>query len=413
MEDIVEKTINDYKDYVNPSLARLFKLMGLDTLEWEAEGCTVKDVEGREYIDCLGGYGTFSLGHKPEKVVEAVKEQLEQMPLSSKVLFSQPLAQLSQKLAQVTPGDLQYSFICNSGTEAVEGALKLARLATDRSQVIATENSFHGKSLGSLSATGREVFKAPFKPLLPEVDHVPFGEIKPLLDQVSHDTAAVILEPIQGEGGVIVPPKDYLQTVREICDSYGCLLILDEVQTGLGRTGELFACQHYDITPDIMTLAKALGGGVMPVGAFVATSEVWSTLADNPFLHTSTFGGNPLACQAAIAAIEKIEEEELSEEASRLGEYLLEELSRLKGSYSEIISEVRGQGLMIGLELRDEGYSGMLISELIEQGILVSYTLNQQQVVRLEPPLVINQVKLDLVVDKIEKALQKVVDLAS
>ncbi|GAB6136882.1 aspartate aminotransferase family protein [Halanaerobaculum tunisiense] len=413
MEDIIEETINDYQDYVNPSLARLFKLMGLDTLEWSAEGCIVQDVEGKEYIDCLGGYGTFALGHKPQQVVAAVKEQLDLMPLSSKMLFNQPQAQLAKKLAEVTPGELQYSFICNSGTEAVEGALKLAKVATGRSQIIATDNSFHGKSLGSLSATGREKFKEPFEPLLPDVDHVPFGDSKALADLINEDTAAVILEPIQGEGGVVEPPQDYLPTVREICNQHDCLLILDEVQTGLGRTGQLFACQHYDVTPDIMTLAKALGGGVMPVGAFVATPEVWSALADNPFLHTSTFGGNPLACRAAVTAIEEIQEQELAIQANKLGTYLLAELEKLARQYSQIISEVRGRGLMVGLELKDEGYSGMLISELIEQGILVSYTLNQQQVIRLEPPLIIDQEQLEEIVTKLDQALQNVVQLAS
>ncbi|AGB41499.1 acetylornithine/succinylornithine aminotransferase [Halobacteroides halobius DSM 5150] len=412
MEDIVEETITNYKDYVNPSLARLYKLMGLDSLEWEADGITVKDVEGQEYIDCLGGYGTFTLGHKPKAVIEAVKEQLDLMPLSSKVLFSQPLAQLAKRLAQITPGNLQYSFVCNSGTEAVEGALKLARLATERDQIIATTNSFHGKSLGALSATGREIFKSPFKPLVPQVEHVPFGDVKSLLELVSHDTAAIILEPIQGEGGIVLPPNDYLETVREICDSYGALMILDEVQTGLGRTGKLFACQHYNITPDIMTLAKALGGGVMPVGAFIATSKVWSKLADDPFLHTSTFGGNPLACQAALATIEQIEKEGLAARANKLGAYLLEELEQLSKRYSQFIKEVRGQGLMIGIELRNEGYSGMLISELIAQGVLVAYTLNQQQVIRLEPPLIIKRSELDTIIERLDKALQKVVLLA-
>ncbi|TDX52680.1 acetylornithine/succinylornithine family transaminase [Orenia marismortui] len=413
MNQVVEVTINNYKNHVNSGMSRLFKFLGLDTLEWKAEGTRVKDINAKEYIDCLGGYGTFALGHRPQEVIEAVKEQLDLMPLSSKILLNQPLGQLSKKLAEITPGRLQYSFICNSGTEAVEGALKLARMSTSKTKIISAVNSFHGKSLGSLSVTGRDVFRKPFKPLLPDVKHVIFGDLSDLANNIDHDTAAVILEPIQGEGGIIVPPEDYLAGVREICNNYGALLILDEIQTGLGRTGKMFACEHYNVTPDILTTAKALGGGVMPVGAFVATPEVWEVFNEDPFIHTSTFGGNQLACRAAIATLNTIQEKKLVERSASLGKYVLDRLTQISKKYSQIISQVRGKGLMIGIQFQHESYGGMLISELADAGILAAYTLNQQKVIRLEPPLIITKEELDEVIDILERSLEKIVELAS
>ena len=413
MKEIVTETIVDYENHVNLGMARLFKIMGLDTLEWKASGTMIEDIEGNKYIDCLGGYGTFALGHRPAEVIEAVKEQLDLMPLSSKVLFNQALGQLSRKLAEITPGRLQYSFVCNSGTEAVEGALKLARMATGKDRIIAAVNSFHGKSLGSLSVTGRDIFRNPFKPLLPEIEHVIFGDLEDLAKSINHETAAVILEPIQGEGGIILPSENYLAGARELCDNYGALLILDEIQTGIGRTGKMFACEHYNVVPDILTTAKALGGGVMPVGAFIATPEVWEVFNTAPFIHTSTFGGNPLACRAAIATLNTLEEKGLVQKAAESGEYLLNRLTDLAKNYPDIINDVRGKGLMVGIEFQHESYGGLLISELFEAGIVVAYTLNQQKVIRLEPPLIISQEEIDKVVDALKNALTKVVELAS
>lgn len=410
---IAYKTIEKYEKYVNPALARLFRFMGLSTVEWEATGELIRDNEGNEYIDCLGGYGVFSLGHKHPVVVAAVKKQLDLMPLSSKVLFNKEMADLCEMLAAITPGDLQYSFICNSGTEAVEGALKLARIHTGRSEFVAAQNAFHGKSFGALSVTGRDVFCGPFKPLLPIVTHVPFGDTMAMTEAVTDRTAAVILEPIQGEGGIIVPPDDYLQAVREICNSYGSLLIIDEVQTGLGRTGRMFACEHYGVVPDILTIAKALGGGVMPVGAFIARPHVWDKYSISPFLHTSTFGGSPLACAAAKAAIQVIRAENLIKCAAVSGAYFTERLQNLAKQCPEVIAAVRGKGLMLGVELTKEGVGGFLMAELISRGILVAYTLNNPLVIRIEPPLNIQRSTIDKVLAAFTEAAllaQKMID---
>lgn len=408
---VVEETIQKYEQYINPALTKLFRFMGLSTIEWEASGCIIRDSNGQEYIDCLGGYGVFTLGHKNPKVVAAVKQQLDLMPLSSKILFSKPMADAAELLAQITPGDLQYTFFGNSGTEAVEGALKLARIHTGRTKIISTINSFHGKTMGALSASGRAMYRDPFKPLLDGFIHVPFNDISALEQAIDQDTAAVIIEPLQGEGGIIVPDDQYMPAVRQLCDQAGALLICDEVQTGLGRTGKMFAVDHYGVVPDIITTAKALGGGIMPIGAFTARPAVWDKYITSPLLHTSTFGGNPLACSAAVAAITILQEENLIERAAKVGADFIAQLRELQQAYPDVIKEVRGKGLMIGIELTKEGIGGLLMAELISNGIIVAYTLNNPKVIRLEPPLVITAEQIHKVVKVMGEAVAKAHDM--
>jgi putrescine aminotransferase len=251
-ERAAESTFEKYRAYVNPGLADLLRFIGYGELESRAEGAVVRDSQGREYLDFLASFGVFALGHRPPEVLKAVREQLDRVPLSSKLLLSEPAADLAELLASIAPGGLNRVFFTNSGAEAVEGALKIARAATGRKQIVAAENAFHGKTMGALSASGRPVYKEPFEPLVPGFVHVPFGDAAALERAVTGETAAVILEPIQGEAGVIVPGGDYLPAARRICDGAGALLILDEVQTGLGRTGKMFACEHWGVAPDIM-----------------------------------------------------------------------------------------------------------------------------------------------------------------
>lgn len=401
-----DKVLDQYERYINPGLARLLRFMGLASVEEEARGARVRDGEGKTYIDCVGGYGTFSLGHRHPRVVEAVAAQLHRMPLASKVLLSKPMADLAELLARVTPGDLQMSFFCNSGAEAVEAALKLARAATGRRKVVSTLNAFHGKTLGALSASGKDVYRTPFEPLLSDFLHVPYGDADMLRQMVDEETAAVILEPIQGEGGIILPPEGYLQAAREICDAGGALLILDEVQTGLGRTGKLFACQQEEVVPDILCLAKALGGGVMPIGAMIARPHLYAAYEAAPLLHTTTFGGNPMACVAALTTIQVILEEKLDEQAAWKGDYLLAKLQELKERYPGTIKEVRGRGLLIGLEFETDELGGLVLSEMIANGVLTAFALNRMQVTRLEPPLTIERTELEQVIAVLEAALQ-------
>lgn len=406
----VEETISKYEKYINPSQARLFRFMGLASVEGSAEGWTITDSEGKQFIDCLGGYGMFALGHRNPAVVKAVEDALHTMPMCGKVLFNRQMADLAEKLAEITPGELQYSFFVNSGTEAVEGCLKVARLATKRTKFVAAENAFHGKTMGSLTATGRDLYRNPFKPLLEGFTHVPYGDIGAIKNAVDEETAAVILEPIQGEGGIIVPPDGYLRQVKEVCEAKGALLIADEVQTGIGRTGEWFGVNHDGVTPDLMACAKALGGGVMPIGAIIGTPRAWQGLIEAPFLHTSTFGGNQLACAAGIAAIKYIQEEDLLRRGRETGAYFKAGLEKIMQEYPEVIAQVRGRGMMIGIELTKEGAGGMLMSLMIDKKIIVAYTLNNPKVIRIEPPLIMPVEVVDHVLEEFREAVKMTAD---
>lgn len=410
-EQYVDETIEKYRRYVNPGLAAMMDFAGFHGVEARGEGAVVYDSMGNAYLDFLGGYGVFSLGHAHPKVVRAVQEQVGKMPLSTRVLFNRPMADLAERLAAITPGALQYTFFCNSGTEAVEGALKLARLATGKTQIIGTEGGFHGKTYGGLSASGREVYRKPFAPLVQDFTHIPFGDLAAAETAITDQTAAVIVEPIQGENGVIVPPDDYLPGLRRFCDAHGVLLILDEVQTGFGRTGKLFACQHWGVEPDIMTLAKALGGGVMPIGAFTATPEVWKAFEPNPLLHSSTFGGNELACVAGLAAIEAVLEEGLPERAAALGDELFAGLRAVAEKYPGTITEVRGKGLLIGVEFTDSDIASLVIAGFAQQRILAAYTLNNPCVIRFEPPLIITREHVARVLTAFDEAVAGVMEL--
>lgn len=384
------EVVDKYTEFVNPSLARLLSFAGFG-VETHASGCYLYDQDDRAILDCLGGYGVFSLGHRHPRVVEAVKAQLDRMPLSGKAFFSKPQADLAEKLASITPGALRFSFFCNSGAEAVEGALKFAKGATRRPKILSTLGSFHGKTLGALSTTGKKSYREPFEPLMPGVEFVPYGDAQAMRNAVDGDTAAVIVEPLQGEGGIIVPPDGYLRAVREACDAHGALMIADEVQTGLGRTGKMFGCDWDGVAPDLMALAKALGGGVMPIGAVVGTQGVWEAIyGEKPLSHTSTFGGNPMACAAALAAIEVLESEGLLRNAQAMGELLLQLLSDVRSRHSDLLCDVRGRGLMIGVEFTQDEVGELVVAQMLKRGLCAAYTLNNPRVMRFEPPLIID-----------------------
>lgn len=400
----IDEALELYENYLNPGVARLNRFLGA-VLEERSEDCFVYDVGGNKYLDFLGGHGTYNLGHRHPRIVEAVKKQLDKIPMvGSKAHLCSEAAVLAKKLAEISPGGLSRVFFCNSGTEAVEGALKLARARTGKTKIISTENAFHGKSMGSLSVTGRPGYRTPFEPLVQDIIHVKFGDADVISEAIDDNTAAVILEPIQGEGGVNVPPEGYLKQVAEICKKNSVLLILDEVQTAMGRTGRNFASEHDGVEPDILTMAKALGGGIMPVGAILATPDAFQPFEDDPFMHTSTFGGNPLACAAASAAIDVLIEEDLAKRAKDMGEYLIDRLSGLKEKY-DVIADIRGKGLLIGLEFDDEGAAAHIIYELAKNKILVLHMLNNPKVIRIEPPLIIEEEHIDRLVKTIDNAL--------
>ena len=392
---LADETYENYKQYVNPPLARVMKLSG-SPVEVRASGCTIWDQNGKAYLDFAGGYGVFTLGYNHPRVVEAVRAQLELIALSGKTMFNVMLGRAARRLAELAPGDLQISFWCNSGTEAIEGAIKLARAATGRAKIVGTTDAYHGKTLGALSVSGRETFQTPFRPLLADSLCVPFGDIA-ALEVALREAAAFVVEPVQGEGGVNVAPPGYLKAVREICDATGALFVADEVQTGLGRCGYRFACNRDDVVPDVMTLAKGLSGGVVPVGAFIARPGVWNrAFGKAPLVHTSTFGGSELACAAALAALDVLEEEELADRARTRGAQLLQGAREIAAEFPAVVREARGLGLLVGLELTNEGYGGWIIPEMLKRGVTAAWTLNAQHVIRLEPPLIVSADEVDV-----------------
>ncbi len=394
-DQLLESVIDKYAQYVNPGLARLMAFAGYG-VEARAEGCYLYDHTGRRFLDCLGGYGVFGIGHRHPRVVEAAKRALDTQPLPSKVFFSKPLADLAEKLAQISPGDLQYSFFCNSGTEAVEGALKLAKSFSDRQKFVATHAGYHGKTMGALSATGRDKYREPFLPLVPGFEFAPFNDVS-ALDAIDQSTAAFIVETIQGEGGIHVATPEYMQAARAACDRSGSLLIVDEVQTGFGRTGKMFGLDHHPaVKPDLITCAKGLSGGVAPVGAFMGTTEIWEKVfGANPLVHTSTFGGNALACEVALASISVIEDEGLCDRAVLMGSRLKSGLESVQQRFPELISEVRGEGLMLGVEFKMDDVGELTIGQMVKRGVIAAYTLNNRRVIRFEPPLIISADEVD------------------
>lgn len=412
-EDLLNSVVAKYGTYVNPGLARLLSFAGYG-VEMKAEGCYIWDHEGRKFLDCLGGYGVFSLGHRHPKVVEAAKQALDTMPLGSKVFFSKSLADLAERLAKLAPGDLNYSFFCNSGTEAVEGALKVAKAFEGRPKVIATYGGYHGKTIGALSATGREKYREPFYPLVPEFEHVEFNDLSAAKAAIDDRTAAFIVETVQGEGGIILADDDYLKGLRSLCDQTGALLIVDEVQTGFGRTGRMFGIDRSGIVPDIITFAKALSGGVIPIGAFMGTPRVWeNAFGKNPLIHTSTFGGNPLACATALAALDVIESENLVENSRARGEQMKSGLQNIAQAHPDLIAAVRGEGLMIGVEFTMDDVAELCIAQMVKRGVVAAYTLNNRRVIRFEPPLTINAAQVDTAVTVFAEAIAETASLLS
>ena len=359
------------------------------------DGMRLWDDTGKAYLDFATGISVANLGHAHPRLVAAIAEQAATLMTAPELGYNDKRAQLLAKLAEVTPDGLNRFFLCNSGTEANEAAIKFARLATGRHQFVATMRGFHGRTLGALAATHNKKYRDPFKPLVAEFDHVPFGNIDKLSAVVSDETAAVILEPVQGEGGVRVGNPTYFAAARDLCDQHGALLIVDEVQTGMGRTGSLFASEQLGIRPDIITLGKALAGGV-PMGAAGITQQVADVL--KPGVHGSTFGGNPLACAAALAVFEIIESERLIENAREMGDYFRERLCEIN---SPLIREVRGLGLLIGVDLRVRVTP--ILQALMERGFLV---LNAgSTVLRFLPPLTVTRSEIDAVVTALAEVL--------
>lgn len=397
-------TLKRYGRHVNRGLAKLADFMDLP-VEVASDGCLVWDETGRAYLDC-GGYGVFILGHRHPRVIQAVRAQLESHPLATRVLLNAELAEAAESLAAVAPDGLDYVHFTNSGAEAVEVGIKLARL-NGKHKLIAMRGGYHGKTMGALSVTGRPQYREPFLPLLPEVQFVDFGDVEGLEGALRQNGggSCVILEPVQAEGGVIIPPEGYLRNVEDVCARHGAFLILDEIQTGLGRLGSWWGADIEGIVPDVRLVGKGLSGGVVPVAAAVATGSAYEALNKDPLLHSSTFAGNPLAMAAARAAVGAIEHENLTARARGLGERILEPLRAiLQEACPNMVSEVRGKGLLIGIEFGAAHVAGDFMFGLLQRDVVVSHSLNAQRVVRLTPPATLTQAGVDWLLDAAREA---------
>jgi putrescine aminotransferase len=412
---IEQDTVENFANHINKGWLKYRKSMtesgDFASVEWTGQGSTLTDTRGREFIDVLGGFGLYSAGIRHPKIVAAAKAQLDRSPQYSQEMLDPLRAHLGKVLANILPGDIQYGFFINSGTEAIDGAMKLAKLYTGKAGFIATEKAFHGKTLGPLTLMGKSTYREPLLPLLANVKHVPFGnadaveQVLASAKQVGDGIAAMVVEPIQGEAGAIIPPDDYWPRLREICDRYGVLLIADEVQTGLGRTGTLFGVDHWNVAPDIICLGKALGGGVIPCSAFFSTAKIWECMEPNPFMHSTTTGGNPIACAAALAYIDVLLDEDLAGQAKAKGEYILEKLVSLKAKYPNVLAEVRGKGLLIGMDFTTDEMGWQFASGMFTRRVLTAGTFNNARTIRIEPALNISYELIDRMLVILEEVI--------
>jgi len=375
-----------------------------------ARGAYIYTRDKKKYLDFISGIAVTSIGHTHPAVVKAICQQATQYlhVMVYGEYIQEPQVLLAKKLASLLPASLSSVYFTNSGTEAVEGALKLAKKFTGRKRLIGFENSYHGDSHGSLSVTGRDVYRKPFYPLLPDVAFLPFNVTQSLM-KIDQTVAAVIAEPIQGEGGMIIPDRKFLQAVRARCRDVGALLILDEAQTGLGRTGSLFAMEYFKIVPDILVLAKSLGGG-MPLGAFISRPTIMKTLSTNPPLsHVTTFGGHPVSCAAGLASLNLVLAKNLVTRAKKIGEILLTSLTELAHQYT-VIREARGLGLMIGLEFKEAELCRRFVQRARKQGLLLGWTLHTNRVVRIAPPFTLSNKELKEALTIMKQALESLSD---
>ncbi len=417
---IIEESLENFREHFNAGWLEYRKSVTLSgdnaAVEWKGSGATIEDVNGRKYIDWLGGYGLLSHGWSHPEVIDAVHSQLLHNPMPSQELIDPLRGVLARILAEITPGNLKYCFFAGSGTEANEWAIKLAKMYTKKAGFIVATKAFHGKTMGALSMIGKKDYRESVGQLYGwPVYHVPFGDAAAverqleICEQVGVGIAAVMMEPIQGEAGAVVPPDDFWPRIRKATKKHGVLLIADEVQTGLGRTGKLWWVDHWNVVPDIMTMGKALGGGVMPISAFVSTEEIWQCMMHpNPFIHTTTTGGGALACSAAIAGIHVLLRDNFAKQAEEKGAYIMKKMQKFVKKYPEIYESVTGKWLLIAQHFRTSEIGYQVTAELFKNGVLIAGTLNSAITSRIEPPIVITYDEIDRGMKALEKSLKTV-----
>jgi putrescine aminotransferase len=407
-EKIRKETEENYREYVNPFALRMFKNASLDIIEGKREGASVWDISGEKYIDCVTGAGIFNIGRHNTDVVAALKKALDRYDMGGWISIVRERGLLAKKLAEITPEGLKYSLFCCGGGEAIEVAIKLARGHTDKTEIICMDNGYHGVTGFALPATGREVYRKPFLPLTPGYTHVPINDIKAVTEAITEETAAVMLEPIQGEGGIIPADDEYLRELRAVCDENEILLIFDEVQTGFGRTGKMFCAEHSGVSPDIMVLAKSLSGGLYPISCAIFTDEISDFLMAHPFIIINSFGGTSLASLVALASIEYIEKNDLPAHAEKMGARFMKGLSRLQEKYPELVLDIRGRGLMLGMEFPEDSIGPRMAYQLRQNGVISIYTFNNPRIIRIMPTLVITEEEVDFVVNAFDASLSEI-----
>lgn len=426
---IHDDSIVNFNENVNPGWLEYRKSVSTDSafVEWEDDNEVFRDLDGTEFIDCLGGFGIFACGHGNPEIRKTVQAQLNRYSLHSQELVDPLRGYLAKILAMITPGDLQYSFFCNGGAEAIEMALKLARLATGGRWYISTVGAFHGKSMGAISMGGKGAYREDYVPMIQQVQHVEYGNADATeaavknLQAVGEKVAAIIVEPIQGEGGVIIPPDGYLKRLREIADNYGVALIFDEIQTGLGRTGTMWRADYEGVTPDIMTFGKASSGGLVPITGIIARPWTYEKsgvgtgtegkMFDNPWiLGSPTFGGNPLACSAFISTIRYMLENDIPGQSKAKGDYYLEGLKKLQEKYPTVLTAFRGAGMLICMEFPEAEVGYEVTKNLFARKVMTAGTLVNAKTVRIEPPITQSYETIDKVLAALDESLAVVKD---
>lgn len=389
-----QEILSKYKEFLNPNYANWLERLGLAVTVDRAEGAMLWDSAGRSFIDFVAGYGIFGIGHNPPRLLQALHRELDACPLWNRPFLSGPLAELAERLADLTPRGLRRVFVCSSGAEAVESAIKLARLSTRREEIVSAKGGFHGFTLGALSVSGIPAQTRPFRPLLPGVRHVEYGDIDALKGAVTERTAAVLLEPIQAEIGAVTPPEGYLEAAREICDHADALLLIDEVRTGIGRTGSWFAIDREGVVPDVLILGKSLAGGIAPVGAIVAQDSVWGGFAVSFAMSASSFAGNRLTCIAALETLATMEREEIISKGQRAATVLRNGLESLAADHPTLVRGVTGRGLLVGLHFVGPQEANQVIRACIKGGLLVAAAFCNSRCLLIEPPLTIEPQQL-------------------
>ena len=404
------RALADYAAYSNPMKLRTLRHAGLEIIEGRREGALMWDLDGEQYIDCITSAGSMNVGRRNPEVIAALKAALDEYDIGVFLLGSRPKADLAKKLAAITPGDLRLTMFGVCGGEANDFAIKLARGHTRKTGIITTAKCYHGHTGFALSGIGRDEYRRPFEPLVPGFRQVPFNDLAAMEAAVTDDTAAIMVEPIQGEGGIYVGTDEYLRGLRRLCDERGVLLIFDEVQTAWCRTGRMFACEYAGVAPDIMTLAKSLGGGIYPIAAAVYTEDLGEFLIANPFIHLSTFGGADLGCIVALKAIEIMERDRLWEKAQARGAQFRAGFDELLARHGEILLEHRGRGLMMGLQFTSESHGPRMAYQLARNGVMAMYSGNQPSVMRLMPALVITEQQVARVLEALDRSMQAIKD---